>query len=124
MTHHTSHDRSFVPRVHVRRPTATAPRARRQTDARARVAISRELGATVAIMRVVSLVRGDARSRGTTRARRARRSRARASVLVPWRRLAMDDDATSRTASLDALTLEEMEGLYVEARDAYYDGAP
>ena len=36
----------------------------------------------------------------------------------------MDDDATSRTASLDALTLEEMEGLYVEARDAYYDGAP
>jgi hypothetical protein len=36
----------------------------------------------------------------------------------------MDDDATSRTASLDALTLEEMEGLYVEARDAYFDGAP
>ena len=75
-------------------------------------------------MRVVSLARGDARSRATTRARRARRSRARAPVLVPWRRLAVDDDATSRTASLDTLTLEEMEALYVEARDAYYDGAP
>ena len=64
-------------------------------------------------MRVVSLVRGDARSRATTRARRARRSRARAPVLVPWRRLAVDDDDASGTASLDTLTLEEMEELYV-----------